>query len=233
MSPVRVLRRDRRADPGRSPAGLPGGQHRTGRSLLADRRVHPPQARPTAGARAWCDQLAALPRAARARPARLFAAEPVSHAAVLRGLPGRPETLTTGETNALDPQPDHPSQSKRPEEREFYLRMAVQERWGKRELERQIRLAAFERRCSNPPKLSPAVRQIHAPAASVFKDAYMVEFLDLPDGHTEADLHRGLLGSCGTFSSSWAATSASSARSTRCRWAAGTSRWTCCSSTAA
>ena len=30
------------------------------------------------------------------------------------------------------------SQSKRPEEREFYLRMAVRQRWGKRELERQI-----------------------------------------------------------------------------------------------
>jgi predicted nuclease of restriction endonuclease-like (RecB) superfamily len=29
-------------------------------------------------------------------------------------------------------------QSKRPEEREFYLRMAIRERWGKRELERQF-----------------------------------------------------------------------------------------------
>lgn len=31
------------------------------------------------------------------------------------------------------------AQSKRPEEREFYLRMAIQERWGRRELERQFR----------------------------------------------------------------------------------------------
>ncbi len=30
------------------------------------------------------------------------------------------------------------SQSKRPEEREFYLRMAVQEKWSSRELERQL-----------------------------------------------------------------------------------------------
>jgi predicted nuclease of restriction endonuclease-like (RecB) superfamily len=36
-------------------------------------------------------------------------------------------------------------QSKRPEEREFYLRMAVQEKWGKRELERQFKNAIFER----------------------------------------------------------------------------------------
>ncbi len=84
-------------------------------------------------------------------------------------------------------------QSKRPEEREFYLRMAIQERWDKRELERQFRLAAFERTVLNPPKLSPAVRQIHGGAASVFKDAYVVEFLNLPEEHSEADLHCGLL----------------------------------------
>ena len=84
-------------------------------------------------------------------------------------------------------------QSKRPEEREFYLRMAVQEQWSKRELERQFRLAAFERAILHPPTLSPAVRQSHGGAASVFKDAYVVEFLNLPDEHSEADLHRGLL----------------------------------------
>ena len=42
-------------------------------------------------------------------------------------------------------------------------------------------------------RLSPAVRQDHGAAASVFKDAYVVEFLNLPDEHSEADLHRGLL----------------------------------------
>lgn len=91
-------------------------------------------------------------------------------------------------------------QSKRAEEREFYLRMAVQQRWGKRELERQIRLAAFEKAVLAPPKLSPAVREIHGEsAAAVFKDAYALEFLDLPTGHTEADLHRGLLGRLQAF----------------------------------
>lgn len=33
------------------------------------------------------------------------------------------------------------SQSKRPEEREFYLRLATREQWSKRELERQFRTA--------------------------------------------------------------------------------------------
>ena len=92
------------------------------------------------------------------------------------------------------------SRTKRPEEREFYLRMAVQQRWGKRELERQIRLGAFEQAVLAPAKLSPAVREIHGEsAATVFKDAYALEFLELPVGHTEADLHRGLLGRLQTF----------------------------------
>jgi predicted nuclease of restriction endonuclease-like (RecB) superfamily len=37
------------------------------------------------------------------------------------------------------------SRSKHPEEREFYLRMAVQEKWSSRELERQFTTALFER----------------------------------------------------------------------------------------
>ena len=84
-------------------------------------------------------------------------------------------------------------QSKRPEEREFYLRMAVQEKWSKRQLERQFDLALFERSVLSPVKGSPAAAEIHPEAASVFKDAYTVEFLGLPQEHTERDLHHGLL----------------------------------------
>ena len=92
------------------------------------------------------------------------------------------------------------TQSKRPEEREFYLRMAVQQRWGKRELERQYRLGAFERAVLSPAKVSPALTQMHGgAAASVFKDTYSVEFLNLPADHSEADLHSGLLGRLRNF----------------------------------
>lgn len=85
------------------------------------------------------------------------------------------------------------SQSKRPEECEFYLRMAIQEKWSKRELERQFKSALFERSVTQPAKVSAVLRQTHPAALEVFRDAYMVEFLDLPGGHAEADLHRGLL----------------------------------------
>lgn len=85
------------------------------------------------------------------------------------------------------------SKAKRPEEREFYLRVALQQRWSVRELARQIDAALFERAVLNPPSLSTALRDLHPSAATVFRDAYMVEFLGLPADHHEVDLHKGLV----------------------------------------
>jgi len=85
------------------------------------------------------------------------------------------------------------SQSRRAEEREFYLRLAIRERWTKRDLERQLRSSLFERSVMNPPKVSSALGQLHPGASDVFKDAYLVEFLDLPHTFSEADLHQALL----------------------------------------
>jgi DUF1016 N-terminal domain len=50
-------------------------------------------------------------------------------------------------------------QSKSGEERDLYFQLVNQERWSKRELERQFKLALFERVVLSPPKVSPAVRQ--------------------------------------------------------------------------
>jgi predicted nuclease of restriction endonuclease-like (RecB) superfamily len=91
------------------------------------------------------------------------------------------------------------SQSKHSEEREFYLRQSIQENWGKRELERQFKTALFERTVLSPPKVSPLVTQTYPTGMNIFKDAYMVDFLGLPDGHTEADLHRGLVSQLKNF----------------------------------
>jgi predicted nuclease of restriction endonuclease-like (RecB) superfamily len=85
------------------------------------------------------------------------------------------------------------NQSKRPEEREFYLRLAIREKWSSRELERQFKTALFERSVLNPPKVSAVLSQTKPEALNIFKDSYLVEFLDLPQGHAEVDLHRGLL----------------------------------------
>ena len=53
------------------------------------------------------------------------------------------------------------SRSKRDEEREFYLRMAARERWGFRELQRQLDGALFERTVLAPPKLSTPLAELH------------------------------------------------------------------------
>lgn len=88
--------------------------------------------------------------------------------------------------------------AKRPEEREFYLRTAIQERWGKRELERQLNGALFERVVLAPAKASPPLA--HRPGgAAVFRDSYLVDFLALPDAHTEADLQRAIVANLRQF----------------------------------
>jgi predicted nuclease of restriction endonuclease-like (RecB) superfamily len=80
-----------------------------------------------------------------------------------------------------------------PEERRFYLNTAHQERWTKRELERQIKGALFERSLSNPPQTSSILKTTHPNAVQTFKDTYLLEFLGLPAQHSEADLQRELV----------------------------------------
>jgi YhcG PDDEXK nuclease domain len=40
--------------------------------------------------------------------------------------------------------------------------------------------------------VSPAVTQLHPTAEALFKDSYLVDFLDLPDGHSEQDLQAAI-----------------------------------------
>lgn len=85
------------------------------------------------------------------------------------------------------------SRCKSLDEREFYLRMAIRERWGKRDLERQLKSALFERTVLTPPKVAPLVRQLVPEVENIFKDTYMLDFLDLPGIHSEADLQAALV----------------------------------------
>ena len=82
---------------------------------------------------------------------------------------------------------------KRMEEREFYIRLAAQEKWSSRDLERQLAGSLFERAVLNPPKVSAALKELHPGAEAIFRDTYLVEFLDLPDAPHEADLHKSLV----------------------------------------
>ena len=79
------------------------------------------------------------------------------------------------------------------EERAFYLKLAAQERWGKRDLERQIDGGFFEQTLLGKPKLSPVLRELHPLAETFFKDRYLVDFVALPEVHSERDLQKALL----------------------------------------
>ena len=89
--------------------------------------------------------------------------------------------------------------SKQEEEREFYIRVAIHEKWSSRELERQLKSGLFLRTVVNPPKVAPLVRELYPLAETVFKDSYALEFLGLPEVHSEADLHGALIRNLGRF----------------------------------
>lgn len=85
------------------------------------------------------------------------------------------------------------SKCKSEEERRFYLKLAVEQRWSKRELEQQINNALFERTIASPLKVSALLRELHPAADQVFKDSYLFDFLHLPEPHNERDLQQGLI----------------------------------------
>jgi predicted nuclease of restriction endonuclease-like (RecB) superfamily len=79
------------------------------------------------------------------------------------------------------------------EEKEFYLKLAKQESYSKRELDRQISTSLFERTMIGNSKLSPAVRETNTYLTNTLRDSYVLEFLSLPEPHSESDLQRGLV----------------------------------------
>lgn len=85
------------------------------------------------------------------------------------------------------------SRCRAPEEREFYLKTARLENYSKRELERQISASLFERSMLGQSKVSPALREIDPELIQTFKDTYIFDFLNLPEGHSENDLQKGLI----------------------------------------
>lgn len=85
------------------------------------------------------------------------------------------------------------SRCKTTDERRFYLGLAAEERYTFRELERQINASTFERKMAAPAKLSTALREMHPTIGEAFKDRYVLEFLGLPEPHSESDLKRALV----------------------------------------
>lgn len=83
--------------------------------------------------------------------------------------------------------------AKSEEEREFYLRLAIQEKYSSRELERQINSSVFESVMIGNSKLSAQPRELNPDLTKAFKDNYVFEFLNLPEKYNEPDLQRELV----------------------------------------
>lgn len=90
------------------------------------------------------------------------------------------------------------SRCKTPEERAFYLQLTATDKLNKRELERQIDASQFERSTISP-ILSPVARELDPRIGQAFKDQYVLEFLGLPDTHSESDLQKALTQHMKTF----------------------------------
>ena len=77
------------------------------------------------------------------------------------------------------------------EEKEFYIALCVKEKYSKRELERQISSAYYQRYMLSSKTLAP----IDFPhnENTRFLDSYVLEFLDLPEKHSENDLKRAIV----------------------------------------
>ncbi len=82
------------------------------------------------------------------------------------------------------------SGSKSDEEREFYMRLAIKERYSKRQLERQMDSGYYERYMLSKNKLLPEPLKSQQ---NPFLDQYVVEFLDLPDTFHENDFRKALV----------------------------------------
>lgn len=85
------------------------------------------------------------------------------------------------------------------EEREFYLVLSIKNRYSYRELDKQINTSTFERTMIADKKLSTVLKELPQNVSGVFKDSYIVDFLDLPQNHKEKDLQNGLIGSLKEF----------------------------------
>ncbi|QXU43358.1 YhcG family protein [Pedobacter sp. D749] len=79
------------------------------------------------------------------------------------------------------------------EEKEFYLKLCLKEKYSKRELERQISASHYERSIMGNTKLSPVVRVLQNEIETIFKDTYVFEFLNLSEPHSENDLQKNLV----------------------------------------
>lgn len=84
------------------------------------------------------------------------------------------------------------SRCKNLEEREFYLKLSSKEKYSYRELDRQISASTFERTMIASSHL-PITLKENTNIKGVFKDSYILDFLNISEHHSESDLQKNLV----------------------------------------
>lgn len=83
------------------------------------------------------------------------------------------------------------------EEREFYIRLCIKEKYSKRQLQRQLDSGYYERYMLSKDVLLP--ERVKRLGENPFLDSYVMEFLDLPNEYHENDLKKALIRSMKDF----------------------------------
>ena len=91
------------------------------------------------------------------------------------------------------------SQAKSLKEKLFYIKRSIEETYSSRELERQIKSSLYERSVNSTKQMSESLHNKYPNSPQLFRDPYMLEFLDLPVAHKEKDLRKGILRNLSSF----------------------------------
>lgn len=79
------------------------------------------------------------------------------------------------------------------EERIFYILLCNRENLSYQELRRQIDACVYERSLLGNSRQSLVLKKTYSDIGSIFKDSYMIDFLNLPENYTEKRLQKGLV----------------------------------------
>jgi predicted nuclease of restriction endonuclease-like (RecB) superfamily len=94
------------------------------------------------------------------------------------------------------------SRSKTENVREFYLQLCAKNKYSKRELKRQMDSMLYERTMISGEKLKQlplSDDSLSSLSLSALRDSYVLEFLDLPEAHSEKELRKSIVSNMRTF----------------------------------
>ena len=88
---------------------------------------------------------------------------------------------------------------KNSDEKMFYLLMTQKEKWSVRDIRRNIKTSTFERTMVANKQINAIQDKIPQNITNIFKDSYVLDFLELPELHTEQNLKKKLIRNLASF----------------------------------